>query len=258
MITIPEILHRHVNLIGAVNLDSVFALQKRYLHEAEKVDGAAELVAHIQEAVDATQKHIERFTASLVPFEKAALAHDEANRICIRAAALHGAGSDDAKTALKLRDELEIAQQRERIARRKFEEARAGVPSLPETQVVFGSETAKAADIVEKWASISANRIFKRRDGAVDQEVWSKWLDMSSDYVRWIPLFLSREIVRCEELWAKHKNAKPWDRGETHAAEPEDLKKFYKQFLEDRETRRAMKVLEAKRRLAQAEQEATQ
>ncbi len=174
------------------------------------------------------------------------------------AIALHEGGTENAKQAIKLRDEREIATARWRVAKREFDAARAGMPQLADVPV-NGAMQVRSKQIAEAMTSHLAVKLFhpSKVNASGWAETWQTYLDLDESWLTWVPLYVARICIEADEAWFKHKDNAPWERGTTEFPHPEDLRAMWKQLLEDRASRRQAKVAAARRMAAQAEAEAT-
>jgi hypothetical protein len=109
-------------------------------------------------------------------------------------------GSLDRRAALKLRDDVECADQAVLIARRATAEAAAkAVAYLPTSD---GLPLIPGRDCVETVADAVMRRKFPRAghhaDGQINQSTWNAWLEMSEDELAALPVWAAARIKRAK------------------------------------------------------------
>jgi len=163
-------------------------------HLTAWVTESAALVDHLAAQLAGDEAKIEAFEAALPPLLKAVAEEEAARSDFALATHARAMGSLKRAEALRLRDDVEACEQVLRIRTREREacaaKAGAGLPTNVNIAPGPGRNT------IESLASFVITRRFnpEASSGAIDRDVWNRWLEMSEGEFMWLPFHAAFEI----------------------------------------------------------------
>ncbi len=259
MINIAPLAERRIQADRVANVYGVLANRRQQLAEAKaattnphlrawKTEARA-LVDELEGRVAADGKRVAAFEVAVWSLEAAATHEAEARVEYERAKLARAECSLDRAEALRLRDDLEAADQALTVRRRAADDAARNVNSYLPTG--DGVDEGGEPHVAKQIAAAVTTRRFKPEyaDFAkVSRDVWNRWCEMPESDFAWIPVLAAREI----------KEAEADTRTEDSRREPvklpiDEFVAELSRFKSEREARIRAKVAQAKAALEAAQ-----
>ena len=248
MIAVHPSISAHVDIQALIFASNSKAALESVIAEAT-LEGLTPLAEHLTACAARVDKAIASWSEALPALEKAATELRAAEQTHANACTAHDLGSDDPKQAVSIFLDKEVAHQHLRRSRGRFAAIKNGFPSLGASRDLAELQTAEQT--LSKLSHVCKLAVVHRSAVSPQTETWNYLLTVSPDSWQFEPLALAREVRR---LTSAHRDEKEYT-GEPNAR-PEDLRILYATLVEDRANRKAAALLNAKRALRQAEQDA--
>lgn len=205
-----------------VNLYSIRDRRVAQLREAEGVvehkllspvwrHESTALVDYLSQQVAADEAKIAAFEERLPDLEAKARAELVARATVGNAMRAHGFGEIEPKRALKLRDDLEVAESTLRVCARELKDAVASVRAVGLPSTANLPPPSDAARIVDSLATFVTNRRFRPEmsGSAVDRDTWLRWLELGDDDLMYLPLAASKVLDAAHEERSRRLGTRP-------------------------------------------------
>lgn len=191
------VLLRFVDVTHVNDAEHHLRAAEDYLAEATKLPEARLLAEHLRPIATRLRAEHDRCFRELVPalVEAACPAHATAVAHREAATAAHHVGSVVAEEALKLRDDLEIAMQAERVRTRELEAAASAVRSSLSRITLKDPHREGASKMMEA---------LEARCSRGEAHLDDRWTDADPASILWEPLFAARVRARAKDAGKAH------------------------------------------------------
>ena len=262
MIEIPLSCQPFVEMDRLVGYTNQLTIVRRHADEASALPAefaSPGLAEYLTAEAEAIAKRLAELEAALPSLEKVATAHFEAREALAEARGALEVGTLDAKKALKLRDEVEVAEARARVRFAELRQAQASLPSLPtagSTSPALGVEYQEARGVAEAIMNVTTNRHFAVPGrGQFDFDKWRRWLALPNDVVRLIPFILERYAKQSDTAFAENTEEEILRKGLTQHAPRGELATVWADFVRSRENYRSERLQNARAQLERIQEE---